>query len=59
MNKGYYFAYSPNLYKFLRDNGARYIATGLNENTHRQFWLYERNAKLSDLLTQYQVNKPA
>ena len=55
----FFFCYSPNLYKHLRQGGVKYICTGLNENTMRQFWVYSRTDKLNDLLTKYTSNKPA
>lgn len=54
----YFYCYSPNLYRFLRDHDVKYICTGLNEGTMRQFWQYQRNAELNTLLTEYAGNKP-
>lgn len=58
-NSNFYYAYSPNLYRHLKALGFRYICTGLNESTMRQFWQYERTQELSDALTSYADNKPA
>lgn len=55
----FFYCYSPNLYKFLRDRGVTYICTGLNENTMRQFWQYRRTDRLNELLAEYAANKPA
>lgn len=57
MKSRYFYCYSPNLYKFLRDNGVRYICTGLNENTMRQFWQYERSAEFERLLAEFTHKK--
>lgn len=54
----FYYCYSPNLYRFLREKGVKYICTGLNESTMRQFWQFYRDEKLSELLAQYQAQKP-
>lgn len=54
----YYYAYSPNLYRHLKALGFRYICTGLNESTMRQFWQYERTPELSAALTKYTENNP-
>jgi hypothetical protein len=54
----YYYCYSPAQYRFLRDSGIKYICTGLNENTMRQFWQYARTTLLDALLTKYADNKP-
>lgn len=57
-NDKFYYAYSPNLYRFLKAQGLRYICTGLNESTMRQFWQYERTPALSAALTSYAASKP-
>jgi hypothetical protein len=54
----FFYCYSPNLYKFLRDRGVKFICTGLNESSMRQFWQYPRNEHLDELLTEYAGNKP-
>lgn len=59
MDNRFFYCYSPVLYRFLRESGVKYICTGLNESTMRQFWQFERNEKLNDLLTEYAGNKPA
>jgi hypothetical protein len=38
--------------------GVKYICTGLNENTMRQFWQYARTTLNDALLTKYAENKP-
>ncbi|MCY9546797.1 hypothetical protein [Lysinibacillus xylanilyticus] len=58
-NNSFYYAYSPNLYRHLKALGFRYICTGLNESTMRQFWQYERTPELSTALMSYAENKPA
>lgn len=58
-NNSFYYAYSPNLYRHLKALGFRYICTGLNESTMRQFWQYERTPELSIALMSYAENKPA
>jgi hypothetical protein len=58
-NNEFFYCYSPNLYKFLRNKGVKYICTGLSENTMRQFWQYRRDDNFNVLLTKYAGNKPA
>lgn len=58
MVSNFYYCYSPVLYRFLKAKGFRYICTGLNESTMRQFWQYERTADLNIALTAYGENKP-
>lgn len=59
VQNNFYYAYSPNLYRYLKALGFRYICTGLNEATMRQFWQYERTPELSAALTTYSENKPS
>lgn len=54
----YYYCYSPELYRRLSAQGFRYICTGLNERTMRQFWQYERTKVLGQALAEYTLNKP-
>jgi hypothetical protein len=54
----FYYCYSPVLYRYLRDSGIKYICTGLNENTKRQFWQYAINDELDGLLKRFTANKP-
>jgi hypothetical protein len=55
MTKGkeFFYCYSPNLYRFLKDNKQRYICRGLNERTLKPFWQYRQTEELSELLTMY------
>jgi hypothetical protein len=59
MTNEFYYCYSPAQYRYLRDLGVKYICTGLNENTMRQFWQYARTNELNEILTKYAENKPA
>lgn len=59
MTNRFFYCYSPNLYRFLRDNNIRYICTGLNENSMRQFWQYERTNEFERLLSEYTNGKPS
>lgn len=54
----FFYCYSPNLHKHLRDKGIRYTCTGLNENTMRKFWQYKRDFKLNDILRKYTATNP-
>jgi len=54
----FFYCYSPVLYRFLRDKGAKYICTGLNEKTMRQFWQYKQTPSLNGLLDTYAATKP-
>ncbi|MEW8987791.1 MAG: hypothetical protein AB2401_12480 [Bacillus sp. (in: firmicutes)] len=58
MENRFFYCYSPPLYRFLKQAGIKYVCTGLNESSMRQFWQFERNDKLNELLTEYAGNKP-
>lgn len=53
-----YFCYSYNQHRFLKANGLRVIGVGINENSGRKFWQYERGADLDRLLDQWSANRP-
>lgn len=57
MNNGYFYCYSPRLKSRLLDEGERFICVGLNENTHRKFWLFEDNDNLNEVLTAWREEK--
>lgn len=49
----YYFCYSLFQLQFLKNHGLRYIATGRSMTSDNQFWVFERDSKLDELLTEY------
>lgn len=53
----YYYCYSYPLKKFLIDNGEYCVVKGINPNTNKQYWVFERNEKLNVLLTEWQSRK--
>lgn len=53
-----YFCYSPKQNAFLQRKGLRVIGVGINENTGRKFWQYERGAELDELLNEWSANRP-
>lgn len=53
-----YFCYSPNQNAYLQREGLRLIGVGINENTGRKFWQYERGAELDRLLDAWTANRP-
>lgn len=46
----YYFCYSQNLMKFLKDNNEEWICIGVNDKTNRKYWLFEKSDSLKKLL---------
>jgi hypothetical protein len=58
VNDKYFFCYSINLFRYIRNNGICYISKGTNPNTKRNYWLYEKNTNLSNILKEWTFNKP-
>lgn len=53
-----YFCYSPKQNAFLQREGLRTIGVGINENSGRKFWQYERGTSLDELLDIWTANRP-
>lgn len=52
-----YCCYSINLRDFLYKNGIKYELCALNPNTQNMFWVYIRNERLNELLSQWSAAK--
>jgi hypothetical protein len=52
MNK-LYCCYSVDLRNFLQKKHVKYEICGLNPNNKRMFWVYIRDEKLNNLLTEW------
>lgn len=50
MSSLFYITYDINLKKHLSNNGVKDIIYGMNPNTNKLFWVYERNDTLNRLL---------
>ena len=48
-----YCCYSLNLRNFLYKNGLRYKLAALNPNSQELFWVYIKDKKLDELLTEW------
>ena len=57
MNVELYFCYSLNLRNFLYKNGLRYKLAALNPNSNELFWVYIKDKKLDELLTEWSSAK--
>lgn len=53
----YYFCYSQNLMKFLKDNNEEWICIGVNDKTNRKYWLFEKSDSLKKLLGMFTEKK--
>lgn len=52
-----YCCYSLNLRNYLHENGEKYQLAALNPNSKSLFWVYIKNEKLDNLLSQWSANK--
>ena len=57
MNNKYYYCYSYPQKKYLMDNGEYIIVKGINPNSQKRYWVFEKNDKLDKLLTEWQTRK--
>lgn len=57
MYNKYYYCYSYPQKKFLMDNGEYVIVKGINPNSKKRYWVFEKNDKLDKLLTEWQTRK--
>lgn len=46
----FYKCYSLNLHRFLKANSQKPLSKGVNETTHKTFWVYPITQRVSDLL---------
>lgn len=53
MNDKYFFCYSTNLQKFLRNKGVSYICCAIHAKTMRKFWQFKHNKELQVALDEY------
>ena len=58
MNNKLYKCYSPNLKKFLCDNGLKYDMVCKDIKNDKTCWVWIQTSTLSKLLLQWSKNKP-
>lgn len=58
MRNNFFYCYSPALNKHLISEGLQYLGVGINGNSGKKFWQYERGAKLDAAITKWQANNP-
>lgn len=51
INLEFFKCYSIDLHRFLKANGKRYMSKGFNETTNKNFWVYEKDFVVCELLT--------
>ncbi|MCM3314885.1 hypothetical protein M3626_21035 [Psychrobacillus sp. MER TA 17] len=59
MEQRYFYCYSPRLATRLIEAGERYICVGLNEKTHKKFWLFPQSNGLDNVLDEWRASRPA
>lgn len=52
-----FYCYSINLFHFLKANGFYYLYRGLNTNTNKNYWIFERSPMFLEALTIFTNNK--
>jgi hypothetical protein len=58
MQEQFYYVYDPLLSKFLKfEKNIRFITTGLNPQTKRQFWMYWNNDEVSAAMDEFEKQK--
>lgn len=53
----FFYCYSINLLRILRDNGHSHIQKGTNPSTNRDFWVFIRTPSFLETLTKYKDTK--
>ena len=52
-----FYCYSNRLNYFLMSLKFRYISVGINKNTNKKYWVFEKSAKLDDAISLYKSLK--
>jgi hypothetical protein len=50
----YFHCYSINLFRKIKASGLKYISKGVNPNTNKTFWVFEKDEKLKKILSQWE-----
>ena len=53
MENNSYYCYSTRLYHFLVSMKFRYVSTGINKNTNKKYWVYNKSEKLDSAIELY------
>lgn len=56
-NNNFFFCYSINLLRYLRNNGIENIAKGINPRTSKTYWMFQRSSLLDSYLNQWKLVK--
>lgn len=52
-NNNNFYCYSNRLNYFLISLKFRYLSVGINKNTNKKYWVYEKSEKLDDAISLY------
>lgn len=55
--EGYFKCFSPNLYRYLKQNNFYYITKNIHEISGRTYWEFEKTDKLDRALKQFTKEK--
>ena len=53
----YFYCYSYPLKCFFMDNGLKYIASTVNNNTGKKYWVFESSDRITELLQIWRSKK--
>lgn len=53
MENNYFYCYSNKLHYFLISMSFIYVTSGVNGNTNKQYWTYDKSNKLDDAIELY------
>ena len=59
MTENIFYCYSNRLHNWLRSLGFKYISVGINKNTNKSYWTYEKSNKLDTAIDLYNQLKHA
>ena len=57
MNTKNFYCYSYPLKNFLMEHGEYVVVKGINPNTQKRYWVFERTISLDKLLTEWKTRK--
>lgn len=52
-----FYCYSPNLKKYLCNNGLKFLHIGVHQKTKRKFWVFEGNEALNFYLSEWRKGR--
>lgn len=53
----YFYCYSFQLKRFIRDHGIKWVDRGTNNNNGRPYWMFEQTTALGRIIEEYKRNQ--